>query len=189
MATNSLERKKAITKQLLGREPLKGWYVFCEDLKVEVSNLLRLGTEKGNSRMKFLGRTSEQVAKGKTNTNLKDLTSISRAIKTELKQEHLVICEKQEKVIERVWKLISKNAQLSELGDPFIAERIKYLSSLIAAYQAGDICFNYQKLVKEHNAKIVELNQSYGYVAVKKVKATKSAPVPTGVVAEELAEA
>lgn len=188
MATTA-EKKEAISKQLLGREPLESWVEFQSPLKVEVKNLLRLGTEKGNSRMKFLARTVEQVAKAKANTNLKDLTSISRAMKTELKQQDVTDCEKQQKAIGRLWELISKNAKLSELGDPFIKERMNYLSSLVAAYQDGEICFNYQKLVKEHNLKITELNSAYWYASVKTVKPAKQSVVPVGVPTQELAEA
>lgn len=174
---------------MLSRESLKKWDKFSESLKVEVENLLRLGKEKGNSRMKFLGRVIEQVAKAKTNTNLKDITSVSRAIKTELKQEGVSDCEKQQNLVTRIWKLISKNAHLSELGDPFIAERIKYLSSLVASYQAGEICFHYQKLLKEHNLNITEMNDKYSYVSVKRVKPTKRLGAPAGVPALDLAEA
>lgn len=187
MATSA--KKKAASKQLLGRDQLKSWVEFSESLKVEVKNLLRLGTEKGNSRMKFLARTVEQVVKAKTNTNLKDLTSISRAMKTELKQQDVADCEKQQKVVRRLWDLLSKNAKLSEMGDPFIKERVNYLSSLVASYQAGEICFNYQKLVKEHNLKVTELNGAYWYASVKTVKPAKQSEVPAGVPAQELAEA
>lgn len=169
------KEKKVISKRLLGREPLGDWGKFSELVKVEVANLLHTGRELGNSRMKFLARTIEQVVKAKLNNNLKDLTSVKRSFATELKQEGVTDCEKQKKIIRQLWVIISKNANLYKSKDPFIKERIAHISRLIALYQSGEICFGYQKLVREHNLKITELNESYRYLSVKRIKPTKSA--------------
>lgn len=165
------------SKQLLGHDPLKEWDSFKQELHKEVTSLLNLGRRVSNSRMKFLARILQSVVnRAKTNTELPNLADENRAFKTELALEErtdIANCEKQKKLIGKLWAIVTKNNKLSSLGDPFIKERINFISSVIGSYQAGSLCVEYPNLLSTHNQTMALLRSEYGYLSIKKEKKTK----------------
>lgn len=172
------------SKQLLGHKPLKEWDSFKQEFHQEVQKMLNLGRRVSNSRMKFLARILQTVNRAKTNTELPNLADENRAFKTELALEDrtdIALCEKQKKSVANLWAIVTKHNKLSISGDPFIKERINFISSVIGSYQAGSLCVQYPNLLEAHNQTIVSLGSEYGYLSIKKSKKPKNEADEVGV--------
>jgi hypothetical protein len=76
--------------------------------------------------------------------------------------------------VANLWTILTKHNKLSTSGDPFIKERISFISSVIGSYQAGSLCVQYPNLLEAHNQTIVSLGFEYGYLSIKKPKKSKS---------------
>ncbi len=177
------------SKQLLGHDSLKEWDSFKQEFHHEIQKLLNLGRRVSNSRMKFLARILQSVNRAKTNVELVNLADENRAFKTELALEDrtdIAECEKQKKLVAKLWVIVTKHNKLSSSKDVFIKERINFISSIIGSYQSGGLCAEYPRLLEAHNQMITLLKAEYSYRGVKKTKTSKknaktvdtSEPVP-----------